>query len=240
MPRRKSQVAAARRRAQAADSAGFLAAMRDEYLEGLRADGLVTGPGGHGSGPGAESPETRANTGLVQVGRVDGVPIPPESGKRDGVDIPPGAEGDDHRFSTHSTLTTRTTWTTWTKPATARLCAGPGAAARAGHPDHLRPVAGSLVARIVAAGGTSRIGGPRPGGGLYRTAEFPRDCPAELAAKLEREGWHVVRVAGDEADDPAEWAGEFEEPLSTEATDYGDEREHDAWLAGVPSAAFKP
>ena len=42
------------------------------------------------------------------------------------------------------------------------------------------------------------------------------------------------------ADRAAEWAGEFEEPVFTDATDYGDEREHDAWLSGVPIADLKP
>ena len=44
----------------------------------------------------------------------------------------------------------------------------------------------------------------------------------------------------DPADRTAEWTGEFEEQLSTETTEYGDEREHDAWLAGVPIADLEP
>ena len=44
----------------------------------------------------------------------------------------------------------------------------------------------------------------------------------------------------DPADKAAEWAGEFEEPLSPEATDYGHERKHDAWLGGVPIAELEP
>ena len=43
----------------------------------------------------------------------------------------------------------------------------------------------------------------------------------------------------DPADRAAEWAGELEEPLSTAATDYGDERGHDAWLSGLPIAELE-
>ncbi len=55
-----------------------------------------------------------------------------------------------------------------------------------------RPPTGSLVARILAAGGVSRIGGHRPGGGLYRTAELPGGAPADLVAELRADGWHVI------------------------------------------------
>ena len=79
------------------------------------------------------------------------------------------------------------------------------------------PPEGSTVARIIEAGGVSRIGGPAPGGGLYRTAELPEDAPAELVAELERERWHIARTlkaarrATPRPDaDPAEWIGEYE------------------------------
>lgn len=76
---------------------------------------------------------------------------------------------------------------------------------------------GSTVARIVAAGGTSRLGA-RPGGGLYRQAVLPDDAPAELLSDLDREGWHVWRIieAARRAEprpdeDAGEWRGEHEE-----------------------------
>ena len=79
------------------------------------------------------------------------------------------------------------------------------------------PPPGSLPARIIEAGGTSRIGGPRPGGGLYKTAVMPGDAPAELVAELTADNWHVLRIieAAKRAEprpdlDPAEWQGEYE------------------------------
>ncbi len=87
------------------------------------------------------------------------------------------------------------------------------------------------VARIVEAGDTRRIGGFRPDRSLYLTAELPEDAPPDLVAELEREGWHIVRVA---STDTAAWVGEAEDELPP-APDDGDEAVHGAWLAGTPS-----
>lgn len=68
---------------------------------------------------------------------------------------------------------------------------------------------------------------------------------ADEAAEIERILAAAARAVpdpcryDDSADKAADWAGEFEEPLSPEATDYGDEREHDAWLGGVPIRDLK-
>jgi hypothetical protein len=40
--------------------------------------------------------------------------------------------------------------------------------------------------------------------------------------------------------DPADWVGEYEDVLGVVADDYGDETEHDAWLAGTPAAELWP
>ena len=69
---------------------------------------------------------------------------------------------------------------------------------------------------------------------------------ADEAAEIERILVAAERAVPDPgrydhpADKVAEWAGEFEEPPSIEATDYGDEREHDAWLSGVPIRELEP
>lgn len=105
------------------------------------------------------------------------------------------------------------------------------------------PAPGGLVARIIEAGGVSRIGGFRPDRGLYRTAELPEDAPAELVAELKRERWHVARIikAARRAvprpdEDTGEWRGEAEEWPASVPADHGDEGEHDRWLAGTPIA----
>ena len=114
------------------------------------------------------------------------------------------------------------------------------------------PPAGSAVARIIEAGGTSRIGGdgkrlhreailPAEAAltnAPYRGAALPAGAVAELIAELEADGWHVLRTletaqrAVPRPDlDPAEWCGEVEDLAPTAAGDFGDEREHDRWLA---------
>ena len=54
----------------------------------------------------------------------------------------------------------------------------------------LLPVEGSLPARVIAAGGTSRIGGARAGA-VTCWAELPRAAPPELIADLTAADWHV-------------------------------------------------
>ena len=55
---------------------------------------------------------------------------------------------------------------------------------------NLSPAEGSLPARVIAAGGISRIGGARAGA-VTRWAELPRAAPPELIADLSAAGWHV-------------------------------------------------
>ena len=61
----------------------------------------------------------------------------------------------------------------------------------------LLPAEGSLPARVIAAGGTSRIGGARAGA-VTCWAELPRAAPAELIADLSAAGWHISYVGAPE------------------------------------------
>jgi hypothetical protein len=54
----------------------------------------------------------------------------------------------------------------------------------------LLPAEGSLPARVIAAGGVSRIGGARADA-VTCWAEFPRAAPPELIADLSAAGWHI-------------------------------------------------
>ena len=62
----------------------------------------------------------------------------------------------------------------------------------------LLPADGSLPARVIAAGGISRIGGARAGA-VTCWAELPRAAPPELIADLSAVGWHLSFV-GNPAD----------------------------------------
>ena len=58
----------------------------------------------------------------------------------------------------------------------------------------LSPAEGSLPARVVAAGGTSRIGGARAGA-LRCWAVLPRTVPLKLLTDLSAAGWHVSLIS---------------------------------------------
>lgn len=61
----------------------------------------------------------------------------------------------------------------------------------------LSPAEGSLPARVVAAGGTSRVGGARAGA-VRCWAELPRAAPPELLADLSAADWHVSFIGDPE------------------------------------------
>jgi hypothetical protein len=66
----------------------------------------------------------------------------------------------------------------------------------------LSPAEGSLPARVVAAGGTSRIGGARAGA-VRCWAVLPRTVPPELLTDLAAAGWHVSFISDLEGGDAA-------------------------------------
>ena len=81
------------------------------------------------------------------------------------------------------------------------------------HRAYLSPSAGSLVARLAAAGATVRVWD----GGDQSQIELPAGIPAELLHEVEERGWRII-------------PGGRPNP----------EAEHDSWLAGVPIAELEP
>jgi hypothetical protein len=89
------------------------------------------------------------------------------------------------------------------------------------------------------------------GGRVARVAAFRDPCgedgePDWWRPKTPPEGSTVARIieaarrAVPRPDlDEAEWAGEAEDLAPTATADFGDEREHDAWIAGTPAAELR-